>query len=89
MAGSIGGFNAQAANVVTAIFLATGNDAAQNVASSNCMTQIEETPDGDLRVSTTMPSIEVGYLGIVLGRAGLGSWAFGSGLLVRTRALEL
>ena len=63
MAGSIGGFNAQAANVVTAIFLATGNDAAQNVASSNCMTQMEETPDGDLRVSTTMPSIEVGYLG--------------------------
>ena len=60
MAGSIGGFNAQAANVVTAIFLATGNDAAQNVASSNCMTQMEETPDGDLRVSTTMPSIEVG-----------------------------
>ena len=27
--------------------------------------------------------------GVVLGRAGLGSWAFGSGLLVRTRALEL
>ena len=26
---------------------------------------------------------------LVLGRAGLGSWAFGSGLLVRTRALEL
>ena len=63
MAGSLGGFNAQAANVVTAIFLATGNDAAQNVASSNCMTQMEETPDGDLRVSTTMPSIEVGYFG--------------------------
>ena len=58
MAGSIGGFNAQAANVVTAIFLATGNDAAQNVASSNCMTSMEETPEGDLRVSTTMPSIE-------------------------------
>ena len=59
MAGSIGGFNAQAANVVTAIFLATGNDAAQNVASSNCMTSMEETPEGDLLVSTTMPSIEV------------------------------
>ena len=63
MAGSIGGFNAQAANVVTAIFLATGNDAAQNVASSNCMTSMEETPEGDLRVSTTMPSIEVGKVG--------------------------
>lgn len=63
MAGSIGGFNAQAANVVTAIFLATGNDAAQNVASSNCMTSMEETPEGDLLVSTTMPSIEVGTVG--------------------------
>lgn len=38
MAGSIGGFNAQAANIVTAIFLATGQDPAQNVESSNCIT---------------------------------------------------
>ena len=38
MAGSIGGFNAHAANVVTAIFLATGQDPAQNVESSNCIT---------------------------------------------------
>ena len=38
MAGSIGGFNAHAANVLTAIFLATGQDPAQNVESSNCIT---------------------------------------------------
>lgn len=38
MAGSIGGFNAHAANVVTAMFLATGQDPAQNVESSNCIT---------------------------------------------------
>lgn len=38
MAGSIGGFNAHAANIVTAIFLATGQDPAQNVESSSCMT---------------------------------------------------
>ena len=38
MAGSIGGFNAHAANIVTAIFLATGQDPAQNVESSNCIT---------------------------------------------------
>ena len=37
MAGSIGGFNAHAANIVTAIFLATGQDPAQNVESSNCI----------------------------------------------------
>ena len=38
MAGSIGGFNAHAGNIVTAIFLATGQDPAQNVESSNCIT---------------------------------------------------
>ena len=38
MAGSIGGFNAHAANIVTAIFLATGQDPAQTVESSNCIT---------------------------------------------------
>lgn len=41
MAGSIGGFNAHAANVVTSIFLATGQDPAQNVESSNCITIME------------------------------------------------
>ena len=38
MAGSIGGFNAHAANIVTALFIATGQDPAQNVESSNCIT---------------------------------------------------
>lgn len=38
MAGSIGGFNAHAANIVTALYLATGQDPAQNVESSNCIT---------------------------------------------------
>lgn len=38
MAGSIGGFNAHASNIITAIFLATGQDPAQNVESSNCIT---------------------------------------------------
>ena len=38
MAGSIGGFNAHAANIVTALFLAMGQDPAQNVESSNCIT---------------------------------------------------
>ena len=39
---STGGFNAQASNIVTAIFLATGQDPAQNVVSSNCLTLMEE-----------------------------------------------
>ncbi|KAA8917112.1 hypothetical protein TRICI_000784 [Trichomonascus ciferrii] len=63
MAGSIGGQNAQASNLVTAIYLATGQDPAQNVESSNCMTLMEKVNDGDLRISVTMPSIEVGTIG--------------------------
>ncbi|KAI4286386.1 MAG: hypothetical protein L6R35_004362 [Caloplaca aegaea] len=62
MAGSIGGFNAHAANIVTAIFLATGQDPAQNVESSNCIT-VMRNYDGNLQVSVSMPSIEVGTVG--------------------------
>ncbi|XP_031847099.2 HMG coenzyme A reductase [Nomia melanderi] len=65
IAGSVGGFNAHAANIVTAIFIATGQDPAQNVGSSNCMTLMEPWgADGtDLYVSCTMPSIEIGTIG--------------------------
>ncbi|XP_008549582.1 3-hydroxy-3-methylglutaryl-coenzyme A reductase [Microplitis demolitor] len=65
VAGSIGGFNAHAANVVTAIYIATGQDPAQNVGSSNCITLMEPWgEDGnDLYVSCTMPSIEIGTVG--------------------------
>ena len=63
MAGVVGGFNAHASNIVTAVFLATGQDPAQNVESSNCITLLEETKDGDLWMSCTMPSIEVGTVG--------------------------
>lgn len=63
IAGSIGGFNAHASNVVTALFLATGQDPAQNVESSTCMTLMEKNKDGDLYMSVTMPSLEVGTVG--------------------------
>lgn len=63
MAGTVGGFNAHAANNVTAVFIATGQDPAQNVESSNCITLMEETAEGDLWMSCTMPSIEVGTVG--------------------------
>lgn len=65
MAGSIGGFNAHAANIITAIYIATGQDAAQNVGSSNCITLMEPWGrDGeDLYITCTMPSIEVGTVG--------------------------
>ncbi|KAF9136729.1 3-hydroxy-3-methylglutaryl-coenzyme A (HMG-CoA) reductase isozyme [Mortierella sp. GBA39] len=64
MAGAMGGFNAQAANILTAVYLATGQDPAQNVESSNCITLMKAiNNDQDLLISCTMPSIEVGTLG--------------------------
>ncbi|XP_031558121.1 3-hydroxy-3-methylglutaryl-coenzyme A reductase-like [Actinia tenebrosa] len=65
MAGAIGGFNAHAANIVTALFIATGQDPAQNLASSNCITLLEPCGPNhqDLYISCTMPSLEVGTVG--------------------------
>ncbi|KAH6959260.1 hypothetical protein HG530_009461 [Fusarium avenaceum] len=62
MAGSVGGFNAHAANMVAAIFLATGQDPAQVVESANCIT-IMKNLRGSLQISVSMPSLEVGTLG--------------------------
>ncbi|XP_068191135.1 3-hydroxy-3-methylglutaryl-coenzyme A reductase-like [Antennarius striatus] len=65
VAGSVGGFNAHAANIVAAIFIACGQDPAQTVGSSNCITQMEAAgPEGeDLYISCSMPSIELGTVG--------------------------
>lgn len=65
LAGSIGGNNAHAANMVTAIFIATGQDPAQNVTSSNCSTSMEACGESreDLYVTCTMPCLEVGTVG--------------------------
>ncbi|XP_067279812.1 3-hydroxy-3-methylglutaryl-CoA reductase b [Pseudorasbora parva] len=65
MAGSIGGFNAHAANIVTAIYIACGQDPAQSVGSSNCITLMEcvGTDGDDLYISCTMPSLELGTVG--------------------------
>ncbi|XP_074286320.1 3-hydroxy-3-methylglutaryl-coenzyme A reductase 1-like [Silene latifolia] len=64
VAGALGGFNAHAANIVSAVYIATGQDPAQNVESSHCITMMEAINDGkDLHVSVTMPSIEVGTVG--------------------------
>ncbi|KAM5573995.1 3-hydroxy-3-methylglutaryl-coenzyme A reductase 1-like [Rosa sericea] len=64
MAGSVGGYNAHASNIVSAIFIATGQDPAQNVESSHCLTNIVSINDGrDIHASVTMPCIEVGTVG--------------------------
>ena len=64
IAGTLGGYNAHASNIVSAIFIATGQDPAQNVESSHCITMMEAVNGGrDLHISVTMPSIEVGTVG--------------------------
>lgn len=75
MAGSIGGNNAHAANMVTAVFLATGQDPAQNVTSSNCSTVMECWSENseDLYMTCTMPSLEVGTVGGGTGLPGQGA----------------
>lgn len=66
VAGTIGGSgcNAHAANIIAALFISLGQDPAQVVASSSCLTFMEAINDGaDLYVSCTMPSIECGTVG--------------------------
>ncbi|MCS7095208.1 MAG: hydroxymethylglutaryl-CoA reductase (NADPH) [Thaumarchaeota archaeon] len=63
LAGVLGGFNAHVANVIAAVFLATGQDLAQVVESSMSITYADVTSGGDLYFSLTVPSLEVGTVG--------------------------
>jgi hydroxymethylglutaryl-CoA reductase (NADPH) len=60
-AGSLG-FNAHAANVVGAAFLATGQDEAQVVEGANAITTMEARED-ELYASVSIASLEVGTVG--------------------------
>ncbi|GGL49707.1 hydroxymethylglutaryl-CoA reductase (NADPH) [Halocalculus aciditolerans] len=57
------GFNAHVANVVAAMFLATGQDEAQVVEGANAITTADVTEDGDLYCSVSIASLEVGTVG--------------------------
>ena len=57
------GFNAHVANPVAAMFLATGQDEAQVVEGANAITTAEVTDDGDLYISVSLASLEVGTVG--------------------------
>ena len=61
MSGTLGA-NAHAANMVAALFIATGQDPAQVVGGSMTLTSCENV-DGDLYISVRMPSLEVGTVG--------------------------
>jgi hydroxymethylglutaryl-CoA reductase (NADPH) len=56
------GFNAHAANVVAAIFIACGQDAAHSIDGSTCLTTVDPSPTGAY-VSVTLPSLPVGTVG--------------------------
>ncbi|WP_436907507.1 hydroxymethylglutaryl-CoA reductase (NADPH) [Halosimplex marinum] len=60
-AGSLG-FNAQAANVVAGVFIATGQDEAHVVEGSNCITTVEARED-ELYASVNLASLQVGTVG--------------------------
>jgi len=61
MAGSMG-HNAHAANMVAALYIATGQDPAQAVEGSLAMTTCESI-DGNLYIAVRMPAVEVGTVG--------------------------
>lgn len=61
MSGTLGA-NAHAANMVAALYIATGQDPAQVVGGSMAMTTCEDL-DGDLYISVRMPAVEVGTVG--------------------------
>ncbi|MDD3233342.1 MAG: hydroxymethylglutaryl-CoA reductase (NADPH) [Candidatus Methanomethylophilus sp.] len=61
LAGELGA-NAHAANMVAALYLATGQDPAQVVGGSLTLTDCEDV-NGDLYISVRIPAVEVGTVG--------------------------
>jgi len=69
LAGTLGGYNANAANAVAALFAATGQDLAEVVESSSCFTHAEAV-EGGLRFGVTLPNLEIATIG---GGTGFGT----------------
>ncbi len=76
MSGSLG-FNAHFANIIAAIFLATGQDAAHVVEGSHGITTMRLLKNEDLYVSVYLPALMVGTVG------------GGTGLPTQREALEI
>jgi hydroxymethylglutaryl-CoA reductase (NADPH) len=62
LAGSVRSANAHAANMLLAFYLATGQDAANIVEGSQCLTHAEAR-DGHLHFSCTLPNLILGTVG--------------------------
>jgi len=76
MSGSFG-FNAHYANIISAVFIATGQDAAHVVEGSMGITSVRSLKNGDLYVSIYLPALMIGTVG------------GGTGLPTQKEALEL
>jgi len=62
LAGTVTGFNLNAANAVAAVFIATGQDAAQIVESATCFTRAQSM-EGGLLFGVTLPCLEIATVG--------------------------
>ena len=62
LAGTLGGNNCNAANVIAGLFIALGQDCGQIGTSSYCMINMTKEKD-DLLVTINMPSLELGTIG--------------------------
>ena len=63
LAGTIGGNNSHAANIVAGLFLVTGQDIAQIGTSSMCLLNLECNENNDLYCSIKLPCLELGLIG--------------------------
>lgn len=61
-AGSLG-YNAHAANIIAAMYIACGQDPAHVVEGSSAITTMELTQYGDVYCSVTLPSMAIGTVG--------------------------
>jgi len=57
------GHNAHAANGLTALFIACGQDVANVANAALAITEMEATPEGDLHATVTLPSLVVATVG--------------------------
>jgi hydroxymethylglutaryl-CoA reductase (NADPH) len=72
LAGTMSGFNANVANTVAAMFIATGQDCAQIAESSSCFVhaEIDRSDPDNLIFGVTMPCLEIATVG---GGTGFGT----------------
>ncbi len=63
LAGSVRSANAHFANMILALYLATGQDGANVIEGSQGITHVDVTDQGDLYFSVTLPNLIVGTIG--------------------------